>query len=151
MYHYVESGLPNVYLANGSEVTDTPYGPAIAIREVEKLHAAIARTLVEEKPWLTGPEVRFVRKYLDLTQAQLGELLGVEEQSVRRWERLGRVPRAADHAVRLVFRDLTDVAARGLPDLVQHLAERDAPEAFQYRFRPRARAERWQPTDAQAA
>lgn len=144
MYHYVECGLPNVYLADGYEWTDTPYGPAIAIHEVEHLHAAIARTLIEDKPWLTGPEVRFIRKYLDFTQAQLGELLGVEEQSVRRWEKLGRVPRAADHAVRLVFRDLTDTASRRLPELVQYLARKDTPEALKYRFRPRSQKERWQ-------
>lgn len=144
MYHYLESGLPNIYLANGYEWYDTPDGPAIAIHEAEALHLAIARTLVEHKPWLTGREVRFIRYYLDLSQAQLGELLGVEDQSVRRWEKLLRVPRAADHAVRLVFRDLTASASRRLPELVQHLAQQEPPESFNYRFRPRARKERWQ-------
>jgi DNA-binding transcriptional regulator YiaG len=144
MYHYVECGLPNVFLKNGYEHVDTPHGPAVAIRDVERLHAAIAWTLVEDKPWLTGPEVRFIRKFLDLTQAQLGELLGVEDQSVRRWERLGRVPRAADHALRLVFRDLRDEAsARPLPDLVRRLAEAESPEQLEYRFRPRAKERRW--------
>jgi len=144
MYHYVESGLPNVYLANGYEVIDTPYGAAVSIREVQKLHAVIAHSLVEDKPWLTGPELRFIRNYLELTQAALGELLGVEEQSVRRWEKLGRVPRAADHAVRLVFRDLTDSTSRRLPEQVRRLAERKPPVALRYCFRPRARNRRWQ-------
>lgn len=112
MYQYVECGLPNVYLANGYEQTNTPNGPAIAIRDVEQLHVAVAHILVEEMPWLTGEEVRFLREYLDLTHAQLGELLGEEEQHVRCWEKLERAPRAADHAIRLVFRDLTDAAAR---------------------------------------
>lgn len=71
---------------------------------------AVALLASSDAPWLTGPEVRFVRHYLDLTQAQLGELLGVEDQSVRRWEKLRRLPRSADHAVRLVFRDLTATA-----------------------------------------
>lgn len=144
MYHYLESGLPNIYLANGYEWHDTPYGRAISIHEAEALHRAIASTLVEHTPWLTGREVRFIRHYLDLSQLQLGELLGVQDQSVRRWERLGRVPRAADHAVRLVFRDLTSSASRRLPDLVQHLARHEPPESLHYRFRPRARKERWQ-------
>mgnify|MGYP006280397455 CR=1 FL=1 len=144
MYHYLESGLPNVYLANGYEWHDTPYGPAISIHEAEALHEAIACTLVEQKPWLTGREVRFIRHYLDLSQAQLGELLGVQDQSVRRWEKLGRVPRAADHAVRLVFRDLTASSSLRLPELVQHLAQQESPDSLHYRFRPRARKERWQ-------
>jgi putative transcriptional regulator len=144
MYHYLQSGLPNIYLANGYEWHDTPFGPAIAIHEAEALHLAIARTLIEHKPWLTGRELRFIRHHLDLSQAQLGELLGVEDQSVRRWEKLERVPRAADHAVRLVFRDLTASASPRLPELVQHLAQQEPPESLKYRFRPRARKERWQ-------
>lgn len=88
MYPYLESGLPNIHLANRYEWHDTSYGRAIAIHEAEALHLAIARTLVEHKPWLTGREVRFIRHYLDLSQSQLGELLGVEDQSVRRWEKL---------------------------------------------------------------
>ena len=31
MYHYRECGLRNVWLANGFDEHDTPYGPGIAI------------------------------------------------------------------------------------------------------------------------
>lgn len=71
----------------------TPYGRGISIEDVEVLHMAIAHALVEEKPSLSGPEVRFIRKLLELTQTQLAALLGVEDQSVRRWEKLARVPK----------------------------------------------------------
>jgi DNA-binding transcriptional regulator YiaG len=56
------------------------------------LETAYLHGLVEEEPSLSGPEVRFIRKRLDLTQIQLAELLGVEDQSVRRWEKLARDP-----------------------------------------------------------
>jgi putative transcriptional regulator len=112
MYQYVECGLPNVYLANGYEQTYTPHGPRIAIRDAEQLHVAVAHILVVDMPWLTGEEARFIRESLDLTQAQLGELLGEEEQHVRCWEKLERVPQAVDHAIRLVFRNLAEDAAR---------------------------------------
>ena len=36
---------------------------------------------------MTGPEVRALRRKLGLTQAQLGEQLGVHGNSVARWER----------------------------------------------------------------
>src|ERR1700738_5263066 len=77
MYHYRECGLPNVYLVNGYRETETPYGRGVSIEDVEGLHMAIAQALVEEKPSLTGPEVRFIRKLLELTQTQLAQLLGV--------------------------------------------------------------------------
>ncbi len=100
----------------------------------------------------TGPEVRFIRKFLELTQVQLADLLGVEDQSVRRWEKLARVPRQADHGIRLVFRDLTHEATKPLPELVRQIdtAEAREPRAVRYQFRPRAK-ERWQPQDQHTA
>jgi DNA-binding transcriptional regulator YiaG len=145
MYHYRESGLPNVYLLNGYREIETPYGPGVSIEDVEGLHMVISHALVEEKPSLTGPEVRFIRKFLQLTQIQLAELLGVEDQSVRRWEKLAHVPKQADHGIRLVFRDLTHTATKPLPELVRQInaVEAQEPRAVHYRFRPRAK-ERWQ-------
>ena len=65
MYHYRECGLPNVYLVNGYREIKTPEGSGIAIEDVEGLHMAIARDIVDTKPILSGPEVRFIRKFLD--------------------------------------------------------------------------------------
>jgi putative transcriptional regulator len=146
MYHYRESGLPNVYLMNGYREVETPYGRGVSIQDVAQLHLAIAHSLVEEKPTLTGPEVRFIRKLLELTQSQLAALLGVEEQSVRRWEKLTGVPKQADHGIRLVFRDLTHKDAMPFSELVRQIdsAEAREPLAIRYRFRPNAK-ERWQP------
>jgi putative transcriptional regulator len=148
MYHYRECGLPNVYLLNGYREIETPHGLGVSIEDVEALHTAISQALVEEKPSLTGPEVRFIRKLLQLTQVQLAELLGVEDQSVRRWEKLTHIPKQADHGIRLVFRDLTQTSTKPLPELVRQIdaAETQKPRAVHYRFRPRAK-ERWQPQE----
>jgi putative transcriptional regulator len=148
MYHYRECGLPNVYLANGYREVETEYGRGICIEDVEGLHLAIARDLVDFKPVLSGPEVRFIRKLLELTQTQLAELLGVEDQSVRRWEKLARVPKQADHGMRLVFRDLTRRADVPLPELVRRIAEVAEPRKVRYRFRPRDHG--WKPEAAAA-
>lgn len=151
MYHYRESGLANIYLVNGYREIDTSHGRGVAIEDVEGLHLAIAHTLVEEKASLTGPEVRFIRKFLELTQTQLADLLGVEEQSVRRWEKLADVPRQADHGVRLVFRDLTHTRKKPLSELVRQIDAVAArqPRAVRYQFRARAKA-RWQPQEQAA-
>jgi hypothetical protein len=46
MYHYIESGLPNVYLENGYREVKTAYGKSVVIHDVEGLHFAIAATAV---------------------------------------------------------------------------------------------------------
>jgi len=145
MYHYRECGLPNVFLLNGYREVETAYGRGVSIEGVEELHMAIANTLVEENPALTGHEVRLIRKLLDLTQSQLAELLGVEDQSVRRWEKLHRVPKQADHGIRLVFRDLTHRSMEPLAELVRQINVTKVREsrAIRYRYHPRSN-ERWQ-------
>jgi len=135
MYHYKESGLPNVYLANGYRKVETPYGEGIAIDNVELLHEAICNTIVEEKPaLLTGPEIRFIRKYLNLTQSQLASYLGVQAQSVRRWEKLGTAPKPADRAVRMAYRDITRHYSKPLDELAKLSSKSAKSRKVQYEF-----------------
>jgi putative transcriptional regulator len=140
MYHYQECGLGNVYLTNGYREVETPYGSAISIEDVYGLHKAIARGLANTKPTLSGAEVRFIRKFLELTQARLADLLGVEEQSVRRWEGLEELPKQADRSVRLVFRDMLHDMELPLGELIRRIAEAHAPDRYEYRHR----AKGWQ-------
>ena len=60
-YHYTESGLTNVWLANGYTVRKTKYGEGVSIQDADGLHRALARVL-SNKARLTGTEVRFLRK-----------------------------------------------------------------------------------------
>jgi putative transcriptional regulator len=89
--HYPDCGLDDVYLLNGYEVEDTPYGKGVAVQDVDGLRAAIARDLAARKKVLNGKEVRFLRKQMDLTQSELGRLVGLDAQSVARWEKGQRV------------------------------------------------------------
>lgn len=139
MYHYRESGLPNVYLRSGYREVQTPYGPSVVIEDVEGLHAAIAEMLVNERPYLTGAEVRFIRRYLDKTQSQFAGLLGVTEQSARRWEKLKRVPKWADHSVRLLFLNSMRDRAGSFEEVVAHVREHDDAVPVNFRFRPKLR------------
>lgn len=101
-YHYTESGLKNIYLLNGVEVVQTNYGEATSIHDVDGLHRVIGLNLTLKK-YLTGCELRFIRKELSLAQNGLGALLGVTEQAVAKWEKTGRVPKTADRFVRLLY------------------------------------------------
>lgn len=101
-YHYTESGLTNVWLANGFTVRKTRHGEGVSIHDVDGLHRALAMALAN-KPRLTGAEVRFLRKEMGLSQRGLGELLGVSDQAVALWERKGRLPKTADRLLRLIY------------------------------------------------
>lgn len=101
-YHYTESGLRNIWLANGYTARKTKYGSGMSIHDVDGLHRAIARALAN-KPHLTGAEVRFLRKEMGMSQRSLGELLGVTDQAVALWEKKGRLPKTADRLLRLIY------------------------------------------------
>ena len=107
-YHYTECGLDYVYLLNGYVLHDTKYGSAVEVEHAAQLDRQIALAVVERQGPLTGQEVRFLRGLLDLTQAQLGELLGKDAQSVARWERSKTaIPPTEDRALRQVYLEET--------------------------------------------
>ncbi len=108
MYHYTECGLKNVYLMNGFKVQDTPYGEGVSIKDVPGLHKTIADNLVDNKRHLTGPEFRFIRKKLELSQKQVAEILGFDTQTVASWEKRARVVKWADRLIRVLYRECRD-------------------------------------------
>lgn len=109
-YHYTECGLDNIHLLNGYESVETPRGRGVHIQDVEGLHLAIGRILVREKRNLTGKEFRFLRHELNLTQQNLALLLGLDVQSVARWEKgksKSGIPGPAQGIVRLLYEEHT--------------------------------------------
>lgn len=124
MYHYMECGLNNVWLVNGFEEHQTPYGKGVAIEDADGLHRVIALGLVSHKPRLSGGEFRFLRKELDLSQAALARILGNDEQSVARWEKSGRVPKMAERFLRALYREHAEGNAR-IREIVDRLNEMD--------------------------
>lgn len=105
MLEYTSCGLQNIRLRNGYEERDTPYGRAVSIHDLEGLHRAIGLHIVHHNPdLLSAEEIRFLRKELDLPQAQLATLLDVAESSVRNWESgRNRIPGPADRVLRALY------------------------------------------------
>lgn len=103
-YRYDECGLDRVFLVNGYEKHDTPYGKAVSITDVAGLHRTIARAIVQSPKAITGAEFRFLRKHLDMSQKRLADLIGEKEQNVYRWEKArGKdVPGMADRLIRVI-------------------------------------------------
>ncbi|HEY3597942.1 MAG TPA: helix-turn-helix domain-containing protein [Paraburkholderia sp.] len=123
MYHYTETGLQNVWLANGYHVRKTSYGKAVSIEHAEGLHRAIGRWLAQ-KSYLTGAEFRFLRKELDLSQHRVADLLGTSEQTVALWEKRGKIPTTADRMFCLIYLESLDGNVK-IKELIEHIAELD--------------------------
>lgn len=106
MYHYTGCGLPNVFLENGFEIVQTPYGEGVTIHDLDGLHVALGKAIVVSPEPMDGHAFRFLRTELDLSQAGLAEVLGCDEQTVARWEKGNEKPvqAQADRLMRLFYR-----------------------------------------------
>ncbi len=108
MLHYEDSGLPNVWLANGFEKVDTPYGEAVVIRDVPGLTRAICMALIRKQARLSGVEFRYIRQAMLLSQSSLGKSLGRTDQAVAGWEKTGKIPKYADIMLRVLYAAYVD-------------------------------------------
>lgn len=108
-YHYTESGLDYVYLANGFDIRETERGAMVSFVDLDGLHRAIGHFIVTERHRLSGAEMRFLRLELGLSQAALARLLGATERTVARWETgRNKPPLAAEGALRLLYQEHTE-------------------------------------------
>ena len=104
MYHYTDGGLRNVWLANGYEITQTPYGEGVSFHNLDGLTRSICMALTRKTSPLTGAEFRYIRSAgMLLSQPAMGKLMGIDGQSVARWEKTSKVPLWADKLVRLLY------------------------------------------------
>ncbi|MFO1081913.1 MAG: helix-turn-helix domain-containing protein [Reyranellaceae bacterium] len=87
LFHYVQSGLDDVWLTGGVETVQTDYGNGFRIFHAEELHEAIAKGIINGARRLRGQEARFLRVLLNLSQEGLAKILGVDRATVIRWER----------------------------------------------------------------
>jgi DNA-binding transcriptional regulator YiaG len=77
-YHYVGSGLGNVYLVGVKYWLCSVCGKQAAeIPQMEQLLKSIARTLVEKQSPLIGEQVRFLRKRLGVQSKKFAAWLGI--------------------------------------------------------------------------
>jgi DNA-binding transcriptional regulator YiaG len=155
-YHYKVCGLDNIYLLNGFVVEDYHGELAVAVKDVDGLHKAIGRHIVIHRKGLSPQEIRFLRKTLDMTQADLGKKLGCDSQSVARWEKGTCVmPAPTEKLLRAIFfsenirsDDELPLLKRMIDSALSELDEMDdwEPEQAQFHF-----GNRWEETERRAA
>ena len=105
-YHYIECGLSNIYLINGYKIIETNQGKAVSFNDIDGLHKAIGMSLVSSKKDFSGNEVRFLRHEMLMSQDTLAHLLGISEQSIRRWENDKiNIPKPSELLLRLLYRE----------------------------------------------
>lgn len=105
LYHYEESGLPNVFLAGIKVAVCGKCGERYPIiPSVLRLHENIAEAIALKPVSITGLEMRFLRKQLGLTAAQWATYLKMDKASISRLEN-GHNPisRQTDALVRLLY------------------------------------------------
>lgn len=124
-YHYTESGLDNIYLMNGFRFIDTPRGKAVSFHDVDGLHKAIGLALVHSKKDLSGKEVRFLRHEMLMSQYTLGQLLGLSERAMSRWEsgETVNVPKPSESLLRLLYQEHVSDRSGKIVAILKRIAE----------------------------
>jgi DNA-binding transcriptional regulator YiaG len=77
-YTVIDTGHATETLSDGS--------PGITSEELARLERRAAITVLSSIDEIDGGELKFARKALDLTQAELGRHLGVTTETICRWE-----------------------------------------------------------------
>lgn len=108
-YHYVESGLPNVYLVNVDVYRCKQCGIEVAsIPRPRELHMLIVGDILRKPSAMTGDELRFMRKALMILPKEFADLLAVETQTILDWQESKALNKQSDSLVRFVFAKLLD-------------------------------------------
>jgi DNA-binding transcriptional regulator YiaG len=104
MYHYIESGLSNIYLKNGFTVEHIDGEEYTSIDDMNGLHRAIGQAVVDSRKPLTNEEFKFLRIEMNISQKMLGTRFGVDEQTIARYEKgKTKIPRTTDAALRTLY------------------------------------------------
>jgi putative zinc finger/helix-turn-helix YgiT family protein len=103
-YHFVESGLDNVYLVGITVNTCADCGEQLPeIPRISQLHDKIAETIVTKPAELSGAEIRFLRKNLGLLAHDFASYLETTPISVSRWENGEPVSKENDKLIRYFY------------------------------------------------
>ncbi|WP_122927903.1 helix-turn-helix domain-containing protein [Sphingobium sp. LF-16] len=84
---YEGCGLENIWLVDGFSIVHRNGEELTQVEDVEGLHKAISLHLVRFRKALTGREIKFIRRAIDMTQGELAHRLSTGVQTVARWEK----------------------------------------------------------------
>lgn len=85
-YHFVESGLPYIYLVGVRQFRCECGNEFVEIPAIKQLMSLIARNVVLKNEALTGAEVRFLRKQLGQKAADFAAKVKLQPETLSRME-----------------------------------------------------------------
>lgn len=89
-YEYNEIGFNGIFITGGFEQIPDDNSHVIKIQSARDLHLCVMRSLCECDASLNGAMIRFMRLELDISQAQLGTLLGLEGRQMMSFYELNK-------------------------------------------------------------
>jgi len=102
-YKYEGLGVPVVIM---NAPFKKAFGEWFLDIDLNKLQKEVLNALVHKTSLLTGNELRFIRKYFEMTTTEFGDLLGVTHPAVLKWEKgKSQIPAATEKYVRLYAYD----------------------------------------------
>jgi putative zinc finger/helix-turn-helix YgiT family protein len=120
-YRYKESGLRNVILS-GVELIRCPKCGAEdpVIPRMNELHRALALAVASQPFRLQGEDVRYLRKYLGMTQDKFAELLHIHKSNLSKWENNeDKIGEQSDRLIRTVVLTLGEGLQKKAADVVR--------------------------------
>jgi putative transcriptional regulator len=116
-FHFVDSGLPNVYLVGIKYFTYEDGRVVAEIPAIKQLMKLIARDLIERPDSLSGAEIRFIRKRLGKRAVDFAKDLGIDAATLSRYENDHQQPSEShDKLIRLLYALSSDD-----PELIQQV------------------------------
>jgi DNA-binding transcriptional regulator YiaG len=123
-YHFVGSGLPNVYLVGVEyEVDRETQEQRAAIPRLPDLLTWIAVTLLSKEAPLTGDELRFLRKRVGKSSKDFAQLVGLTSEQYSRVENGARLTASNDKLFRFMVIGLSVIQALKQPELMERVAK----------------------------
>jgi len=109
-YKFAECGLRRVVLQGVETVHCAKCGnEEVAIPRLNELMRALALAVVKQPFRLQGEDVKFLRKYLNMTQAEFAGLLDIHKTNLSKWENNeDRIGDQSDRLIRTVVLALWD-------------------------------------------
>jgi DNA-binding transcriptional regulator YiaG len=110
----------------------------LVLPRVAELHRTIAHAIIHKRARLSGPEVRFLRKYLGWSGVDFARHIGVDPSTVSNWENdRDPIGSTSDRALRLMVAHGSPVDEYSLEELTKIEDERMPP--VEVRVSPKAR------------
>jgi putative zinc finger/helix-turn-helix YgiT family protein len=135
-HRYTECGLDSVVLANVPVFSCPACGERILrIPAIDGLHRVIAIAVSRKASRLTPAEVRFLRKYLGLSNRDFARVMGVTPEQSSRWTTTEPIGTSAERVLRLLVERIEPADEYPIGWLQQISDERDVVEPIWLRER----------------